>query len=409
MKSMELFFELMDYDFLILAVEKKNITIKGFTNIKKAPKNLIRNVIKMRFSNEKKFLELVSDIFDEKSKEYKGLSLESFLKEFYMSSSKTGFSTFETYGIFVNLFPFDAEKLCDKISVNIESGKHMFSGLLGNKDDITEENCISIIEKYFGIGDEISFIESSICEIENMLTKLTRKNEYETIKKSIKNKSMVDICRELGDFSESFDESLLWLAFISSNLEFIKKDKNRMDFFNKLLINIHLKINSDFLNYKKDKIEYLEEECLEKDNKISTLNKSINELDSYLLLNKEALRICEENIKGLNEKIMKNVSFNFNESGPNIIVITNFAPDRVMDSIGNYIVISPDNIGSSNDMLINFKGVVFIDRGSIDSTKVLLKLEDYLEKLNLKKVTVFSKNIEELVESIIISKFTLEG
>lgn len=408
MKSMELFFELMDYEFLILAVEKNSITINGFTNIKKAPKNLIRNVIKIRFSNEKKFLELVHDVFDEKSVEYKGLTMESFLKEFYMYAGRGKYSTFEALGIFINLFPLDAERLSDKISTNIESGKHIFSGLLSYTEDITEEKCLSIIEKYLGIEEETEYFLENIESIENMLLKLTRKNEYEIIKKIIKDKSIIDICKEHGDFSESFDGNLLWLAYISVNLDYIKKDKNRIYFFNKILTNIRYKINAEYITFKREKIEYLEGECLDKDDKINSLNKIIKDIELKLIDNEEALKKCEENTKYLNEKIMNNISFNVNEREPDIIVITKYSNDRIMDAIGDYIIISPDNI-KENNQIINFRGVVFIDRGSMDSTRSLLELEDYLEKLNLKKVTIFAKSIEKLVESIIISKFTLEG
>ncbi|KMT23146.1 hypothetical protein [Clostridium cylindrosporum] len=409
MKSIELFFELMDYEFLILVAQRKNIKINGFMNIKKAPKSLIRNVIKMNFSNKKKFQELLYEIFNEKSQKYKGKSLEEFLSELYLSSCKNKYGMFETFAIFMNLFPEDAERLCEKISINIESGKHIFSGLLVNDGDITEENCLSIVEKYLNIEDEISFLENNVESIEEHLLKLGRISEYTRVRSIIKDKSIVDICRELGDLSESFDESLLWLAFISLNIDYIKGDQNKVGFFNKLLFNILQRINKDLLMFNGEKIDCLEGECLNKNNEIALLNKNINSLKEEISRFEMILKGYEENIKSLEYKIMKNESFNLNEYNPDIIIITNYVPDRIMDSIGNYKIIPPDFIETFSNYFSNFKGVVFIDRGSIDSTKNLLILEDYLIALKLKKITIFSKSIEELTQNIIISKFTMEG
>lgn len=406
---MELFFELMDYEFLIEAANKKDIKINGFMNIRKAPKSLLRNIIKMKFSNEKKFKELINDTFNNKSEQYKGKTLADFLGEFYLSSGKVNHSVFEVYGIFLYLYPIEASKLSPRISSNIENGKHIFSGLLDNDRDITEENCLSIIEKYLHIEDEISFIEKNVNIIEEMLEKIERKNEYTKIREIMKDKSLVDMCREIGDLAENYDESLIWLGFISLNIDFIKKEQKSLYFFNKLLFNILKRMNEELLGYKKDKIDSLSEECFNRNNDILGFNKIITSLNFQIDEFVGILNNYEQNIKELNEKVLKNVSLNFSESEPDIIVITKFSPDRIMDSIGNYKIVTPISVDSLSEINRSFKGVVYIDRGAIKDTKSLLKLEDYLESMNLKKVTIFAKNIEELAQNIIISKFTMEG
>ena len=140
MKSMGLFFELMDYDYLVSLIESKNIIINGFTNIKKAPKNLLKNVIKIKYNTKKKFQELIDDTFCEKGKDYIHLSLDEFISEFYISSWKEKYTIFEIYGIFLSIFPDDSERLADKIEFNIQNGKHIFSGLIDEK----------IAKKYIG-------------------------------------------------------------------------------------------------------------------------------------------------------------------------------------------------------------------------------------------------------------------
>ncbi|MEF9950948.1 MAG: hypothetical protein RR840_00810 [Clostridium sp.] len=409
MNSIELFFELMDYDFIIYAIKKKNIKVNGFMNINKAPKSLLRNVIKARYCSEERFYELLEDTFYESAKEYKGTSLEDFLSEFYLSPKKLNLTTFEMYGIFICLFPKEAEKYYEKIWANVENNKHIFSGFIDEDRDINEENCISIIEKYVQVKDDDDFIEKQVESLEEILDRLDETENYKSLKDIVESCTLPDMCRLAGDLSTVFNENIIWLAYITHNIDSIKKNTQQYEFFKKLLLNIALYINNELLIYKKERIESLLEACTTKDKEIQSSCKEKSDLCKSIKVLEDEVACYKEKVTILEDKVMQNISNSLKEWDPDTIVITNFAPDRIMDSIGNYKIIKPNMIEENKDILKGFKGTVFIDRGSISSTRSLLKLEDYLENNKIKKITVFAKSIEELAKNIIISKFTMEG
>ncbi|MEG2538362.1 MAG: hypothetical protein RSA01_02120 [Clostridium sp.] len=409
MNSIDLFFELMDYEFIINAIKMKNIKVNGFMNITKAPKSLLRNVIKTRFYSEDRFLELLHDTFDDKSEKYKGRKLEDFLSEFYLSPRKLKLSTFEMYGIFLCLYQKETDNYIEKISNNIECSRHIFSGLIEEDRDINEDNCILIIEKYIHLQDEVDFMEKNVTSIEKVLERIDAIHEYEKVKELIKNKTLPDMCREIGDISKHFDENLIWLAYISINVDYIKSNTKQHEFFNKLLFNIIVWINKELLSFKKGKIDGLLEACTTKDREIQNSCKENEDLVKLIRSLEDEIACYREKVVVLEDKVMHNISNSLKEWEPDTIVITNFAADRILDSIGSYKIISPLELEENKCDLKGFKGTVFIDRGSISSTRRLLTLEDYLEKNKIKKITVFAKSIEELAKNIIISKFTMEG
>ena len=199
------------------------------------------------------------------------------------------------------------------------------------------------------------------------------------------------------------------IAIVKLNLNYAKEDNSILAFFKDIILSASQNIYIQHKELKYFEIESLRLELNNKENSNISLNKKLFNCSTELNYLKD--EVNEKNLlnKKLEEKIMKNTTFKLEEKKPELILITNYLPDRILDSIGNYLMINPNNIKDYDSIIKSFKGLVYIDRGSINSTKNLLLLEDYFIKINIKAKTIFAKSIEELVKRIIIDKFALEG
>jgi hypothetical protein len=416
MKAIELFFNIVDYDVLIRIANNIKISINGFKNIEKAPELLLRRGMNARFGNKISiFKTILEDLYGPKLEELKKNSVEDFIYNFLSYPLRDKVPNHVALGMLIWCFPEYAESMTDKFKENIKNGRHIFYGCI-EEEEITEDNCFDVFGKLIQLGNEVSELNQTIIKVEKLLEKIEKIDDYKALKSRVNGVSFLDFAKDFKSLREEYPDYLLVAAYLSCNVEKIKESEGvDREFYNKLSIYVFQCVMMECLIVMEKKLKAKDEIISSLENKVKTYDKSLKVLEENIVQMNDKINEYEERISNiLNAKNEQLDEGNDQQAADidrdyEVLIITSCQSDRIFDVVGNYLIISPDNVNLLYSNLDGFNGEIFIDRCSIRSTKELIELEKLIKSKNKKKSVVWSKTPEELVRNIIIKKFKQEG
>ncbi|SEG05150.1 hypothetical protein SAMN05660865_01629 [Caloramator fervidus] len=415
MNVVELYFTIADYDVLVKIANKWKINVKGFANVSRAPEILLRKSLILKFnSKHDMFKKMLEEIYGFKLKELDIKDVDDFLYTFLSYPLKEKVPFHIPLGMLILLFPDFVEDNLEAIYDNFINKRHIFEGLV-KKIELTKENCYEAMEKLLQLKDPIDYFSILESEAQAMMKFINQEKNFSDLRKKFKGMEFFEFANYFIENREHIPDYISVLAYVSENIKSIQSMPiERRNFFNKLVSDAIVCFNIDLyreiqnkLKEFQEKSNLLEKEIRNKEEKIHVIEKEIENLQkSYINYKEKVEKELEEIKHNLEEKVKqeeKDISL-LNDN----TIITNFSYDRIFDSIGNCNVISPSNL-EVLDNFDDYKGVIFIHRNSIDSTKDLLEIEKFLRNKNLEYHVIFGMNVEELVRNIIIKKKNLEG
>lgn len=414
MNTVELFFNILDYEVLIDAASNKKISINGFKNLRKVPEAILRKNIASRFMNKPSSLSsLLESICYLNIKDIKNNSIEDILYNFLSYPLKNEAPNYVALGILMLNYPEYAESNVNKFYDNIKNNRPIFEGCI-KKQEITEENYYEVMGKVLQLYDPIEWFEVYSQNIEYMIEKIEKLDIYNYLCKKFKGLGFYDLCLKFEKLTKKYPDYIISISYIKENIDVIKVTSERdRYFFNKMLFNAYECINIEYFRLNQSKmdeslkqIRYYRGKVKEYEKKILSLKNNYNKLEKEFTQYKNTIQFPDEDENAIEMDCIKK---EFKSYECDNMVITSYEYDEVFDCIGKCYILNPKDIYLLDEVLINFKGIVFIDRSSINSTKELLIIEKIIRSKNLKKCVLLAKSKHELVRNIIIKQHVLGG
>jgi uncharacterized LabA/DUF88 family protein len=418
MSLVELYFNVVDYDVLLKITNITKVSINGFKNPGRVPEKILRKAVSLKFSSSiVSFKNIINDIYGQNLEEFKKDNVDDFIYGFLSYPCRDNVPFHVALGMLILTFPEFAEKNLDKFNENINSGRHIFEGC-AQTPDITEENCFVVMDKVLQIAEGVEWFEVSIPNMEKRLEIINKFDDYKMLTEKLKDYDLYRLSLEFEEMRKDYPDYLPLAAFLSSNIEKIKKsDADTKSFYNKLVFNVYGCISVETL------VE-VERKTLLKDKDVESLQIKIKENEKHILQLEKDIESLNDRIKEYEKSICDELELNSGmrtiEDGVveqvasvvigdcETIIITSLEWDRVFDVLGRCCIIHPENLNMLEEAAKSFEGIIFIDRNSIKNTRDLIEIEKRINRMNKRRAVVLGSSPPELVRNIIFKKSRLE-